>query len=114
MDVGDKHSGMAGDAVVYEVNLEVEAGVAGDYREWLDAHVAAILALPGFTGARILDVLEPPPPAGWIGLCVQYVLRDQAALDAYLREHAEAMRADGQARFGGRFRAGRRVLRVAG
>ncbi len=101
-------------AVVYEVNLEIEIVIAEDYREWLDTHVAAILALPGFTGARILDVQEPAAPEGWISLCVQYVLRDQAALDAYLHEHAAAMRADGQARFGGRFRAGRRVLRVAG
>lgn len=104
---------MDANAVVYEVNLDVEAGIAGDYRDWLNAHVAAILALPGFTGARIMYVLEPAPPAGWVGLCVQYMLRDQAALDAYLHEHAAAMRADGQARFGGRFRAGRRVLRIA-
>ena len=99
--------------VVYEVNLEVETSIADGYREWLEAHVAAILALPGFTGARILDVLEPAPAVGWIGLCVQYALRDQAAFDAYLRNHAAAMRADGEARFGGRFRASRRVLQTA-
>ena len=104
---------MAAGTIVYEVNLEVETGIADGYREWLDAHVAAILALPGFTRARILDVLEPAPAAGWIGLCVQYALHDQASLEAYLRDHAAAMRADGEARFGGRFRASRRVLRVA-
>ena len=32
------------------------------------------------------------------------------AFDAYLRDHAPAMRADGVARFGTRFRAERRVL----
>jgi len=97
-------------SVVYEVTLEIDAAIAADYRAWLQAHVAQILALPGFSGARILQVLEPQPPAGRVALCVHYTLRDRAAFDAYLREHAPRMRADGVARFGDRFRASRRVL----
>ena len=100
-------------SVVYEVNLDVDAAIAGEYRAWLAAHVAEILALPGFTGARTFEVLEPPPDAGRIGLCVQYALRDAAALEAYLRDHAPRLRADGLARFGDRFRAARRVLALA-
>lgn len=98
-------------SVVYEVNLDVDAAVIGDYRAWLLAHIADILALPGFTGAQLFEVAEPPPAEGRVALCVQYSLRDAAALDAYLREHAARMRADGQARFGGRFTASRRILR---
>ena len=100
--------------IVYEVNLEIDAGIAAEYRRWLDAHVAGILALPGFTGARILEVLEPTPPATRIALCVQYALADAAALDSYLREHAPRLRADGVARFGDGFRAQRRILRDTG
>lgn len=97
-------------SIVYEVTLEIDAAIYGDYRAWLDAHVARILALPGFTGARIFEVLEPAPPSGTAALCVQYALRDRAAFDAYLREHATCMRAEGIARFGDRFRASRRIL----
>jgi hypothetical protein len=43
-------------------------------------------------------------------LCVQYTLVDASALDAYLREHAPRLRADGVARFGDGFRAHRRIL----
>ena len=75
--------------IVYEVNLEIDAGIAAEYRRWLDAHVAEILALPGFTGARILELLEPAAPAMRIALCVQYTLADAAALDNYLREHGQ-------------------------
>jgi hypothetical protein len=96
--------------IVYEVNLEIDAAVAADYRAWLDAHVAQILALPGFTGARILEVLEPQPPPGRVALCVQYTLRGRDDFDAYLHDHAPRMRAEGIARFGDRFRASRRVL----
>ncbi|MCJ0826466.1 DUF4286 family protein [Luteimonas sp. 50] len=97
-------------SVVYEVTLEIEAAIAADYRAWLHAHVDRILALPGFTAARIFEVLEPAPPSGTAALCVQYALRDRAALDAYLRDHAARMRAEGIARFGNRFRASRRIL----
>lgn len=97
--------------LVYEVDLEVEAAIAADYRAWLRGHIEEILALPGFLGATVSEVLDPAPPAGFAGLCVQYRLDGEAAYAAYLRDHAPRMRAEGEARFGGRFRARRRVLR---
>ena len=96
--------------IVYEVNLALDRDIADAYRAWLSTHVAEILRLPGFVDARILDVLEPEPDAGQIAISVQYALRDRASLDAYMREHAPRMRGEGEARFGGRFRAHRRVL----
>lgn len=98
--------------VIYEVDLDVDAAIATDYRGWLDAHVQDMLALPGFVSAQVFEVAEPVA-AGRVAYCVHYRLRDAAALDAYLREHAARMRADGEARFGDRFRASRRVLYVA-
>lgn len=98
--------------LVYEVNLEVDRAVAADYRAWLDAHIAQILALPGFVGAEVWDVLDPPPTAGRLGFSVRYLLRDQAAFDGYLRDYAPAMRSEGLERWGEHFRARRRVLRV--
>jgi hypothetical protein len=96
--------------VTYEVNLDLDAAIREDYLAWLDGHVREICALPGFTGARLWEVTDPAPPDGRIGLCVQYALRDAAALEAYLRDHAPRLRADGLSRFGGRFSATRRVL----
>lgn len=58
-------------------------------------------------------VTNPPAPdegADNFVLCCHYPLRDQAALDDYLREHVPRLRADGQARFAGKFSASRRVL----
>lgn len=98
--------------VVYEVNLDLDADVREDYLAWLRTHIVEILALPGFLGATLSEPLEPAPEAGHALLCVQYTLIDEQALQAYLCDHAPRMRADGQARFGGRFRAQRRVLRT--
>lgn len=98
--------------VMYEVNLDVEADVAIEFRAWLDAHVREILDLEGFLGATLLEVRDPAAAEGRVALCMQYVLRDAVALDAYLRDHAPRMRAEGLARFGGRFTAQRRVMDV--
>lgn len=102
------HPGM----VVYEVQLDIDASIASGYLDWLDGHVREILALPGFLGATLYAIDEPPPAEGRLGLCVQYRLRDRAALEDYLRDHAPRLRADGIARFGGRFVAQRRVMSV--
>ena len=96
--------------VVYEVNLQVDAAIEPEYRAWLAEHVREMLALPGFVDAAVYDVREPVEP-GRIGWCVHYRLRDAAALEAYLREHAPRMREAGITRFGNRFSATRRVLR---
>lgn len=100
--------------LIYEVNLDVDRAIEGEYRAWLAGHVREMLALPGFTGAHVHEILDPPPAEGRLALCVHYRLRDRAALDDYLRTHAQRMRADGIARFGDRFRAGRRVLQAGG
>jgi len=96
--------------VVYEVNIDLDAGIEVEYRAWLHGHVAEIVALPGFTGAAVFDVVDPAAE-GRIGICMQYRLHDEAALQAYFAQHAPRLRADGVARFGDGFSATRRVLR---
>jgi hypothetical protein len=101
---------VSGDPVIYEVNIDLDAAIRTDYLAWLATHMREIRALPGFTGAAVFEVIDPPAAAGRAALCVQYRLVDQAALDTYLRDHAPRLRAEGVARFGGRFQASRRVL----
>ena len=99
--------------VVYEVNIDLDAGIEAEYRDWLRHHVAEIMALPGFIDARVFDVIDPPPAPGRIALCTQYLLRDEAALQAYFDLHAARLRGDGIARFDGSFNASRRILRTS-
>jgi len=96
--------------IVYEVNLFVRLGIEREFRQWLDAHVREIVALPGFEGAELFEVREAEHEAGEFALCIQYRLRDEPALAEYFAEHAPRLRADGVARFGEAFRARRRVL----
>ena len=100
-------------AVLYEVTLRVGPGIADAVGDWLQAHVADMVALPGFVDARIARQREPAE-ADAVVFCCAYTLRDAAALDDYLREHAPRMRADGLRRFPVGFAAQRRVLDVLG
>lgn len=103
-------SALGSEAVVYEVNIDLDATLRDEYLAWLRAHVDEICALPGFLGACILEVTDPAAAAGRASLCVQYRLSGPAALGAYLADHAPRLRAEGQERFGGHFTASRRVL----
>lgn len=96
-------------AVIYEVNLEIPESIAGEFEQWLKAHVDEMCALPGFAGARCERVLEPQSK-GQRGLCVRYRLESRQALDSYFEHHAARMREDGLQRFGDALRATRRVL----
>jgi len=98
--------------IAYEVNLYLKRVIAHEFRAWLDAHVVDILGLPGFAGAEVAETLEPAARADEIALCVRYRLVDEAALAAYLCDHAPRLREEGIARFGAAFRAERRVLRI--
>jgi hypothetical protein len=97
------------ETVLYEVSLEAEAGIETAFDTWLRDHIADVMQFEGFLSAEILDDATPPPE-GRVRRIVQYRLRNQAALDAYLRDHAPRMQQQGVERFGNRFTATRRTL----
>lgn len=96
--------------ILYVVELEMDSVLRDEYLAWLDDHVREMLSLPGFTDAEILVRTEPPPPAGRFVVSAHYRLRDRAAFEAYLANHAARMRAAGLARFGEQVQASRQVL----
>ena len=97
--------------IVYEVNLTVDREIADAYAAWLGLHIEAMLALPGFESAEWLEDVDYDDDAAprW---SVRYRLGSHDDLTRYYEEHAERMRADGLDRFGTKFQATRRVLRV--
>jgi hypothetical protein len=93
--------------LIYEVNLYIDNDAAEEMAVWLKAHIRQMLEFDGFEGATwyFLD-----PEGGRQRWTTQYQVRSWQHLQAYFDTHAEAMRQDGEDRFGGRFSAGRRVL----
>ncbi len=94
--------------ITYEVALQPDPEILGDFEAWLEYHVDDVLALPGFTGASIHKAEDPETGAQL--RVVRYELENRAALDRYLEEFAPRMRAAGVAKFGDRFRASRRIV----
>ncbi len=97
------------ETVLYEVDYQAEAAIEGPFDTWLRDHTADVLQFDGFLSAELLDD-DTAAPAGQIRRLVQYRLRNRAALETYLREHAPRMRAQGVEKFGERYSAQRRVL----
>jgi hypothetical protein len=96
------------DVITYEVALEPEPEILGDFEAWLEHHVDDVIALPGFTGATIHKAENPETGAAL--RIVRYELASRQALERYLAEDAPRMRAEGVTRFGDRFRATRRIV----
>jgi len=96
------------ETVLYEVSLDADAAIEGPFDTWLRDHIADVLQFNGFLSAEILG--DDTATDGRIRRIVQYRLRNQAALDAYLRDHAPRMRAQGVEKFGERYTAERRIL----
>jgi quinol monooxygenase YgiN len=94
--------------VIYEVNLIVDQGIAGEFADWLEGHVREMVALPGFVDAELAR--EERVAGQSAAFSVRYRLESRSALERYFAEHAERMRGDGLRRFGQQFSASRRIL----
>ena len=92
--------------VIYEVNLAVESDRVNEYSAWLEEHVREMLELDGFENAALYARSSPEDtpdedadapdrvPEGERHWTVHYHLDSREALDRYLDEDADAMRAD--------------------
>jgi hypothetical protein len=98
----------APEGVIYEVELEADRAIEKSFDTWLRDHVADVLQFEGFQSADILHTDSGDPER--IRRLVQYRLHDRAALERYLRDHAERMREEGVGRFAERARSVERVL----
>ncbi|MGB9430400.1 MAG: DUF4286 family protein [Gammaproteobacteria bacterium] len=105
----------AGDAVIYEVTLDVDRRVSKRFDTWLKQHMRDMLALPGFLEAQLLPP-DKVAAADARSVCrvVQYRLASRSDLDNYLNLHAARMRAESVRHFGKRIRTSRRLLDAGG
>eukprot|EP00299_Pterocystis_sp_00344_P007540 c248_g1_i1.p1 GENE.c248_g1_i1~~c248_g1_i1.p1 ORF type:complete len:349 (+),score=95.06 c248_g1_i1:42-1049(+) len=96
-------------SVVYEVNVDVDEDIADQFQTWLHHHIKEMIAIPGFTGAFCAEVEKTDANEKKRKWTIQYRLVSRQALEDYFTNHAARMRADGLARFPGKFTAIRRI-----
>lgn len=95
--------------IIYEVNHDVDKEIEKEYTVWLESHIQEMM---GFEGFESIDWYKLANEDGQQMVCwsIHYHVRSMSDLQSYLDTHAERMRADGANRFGGRYRANRRIL----
>lgn len=94
--------------VIYEVNLRVDRKIKDAFHKWLTGHISEVLAIDGFESANWFEIDEKDPQ--FISWTVHYALRDMAALNSYLENHAARLRGPAKEKFGDQFQATRRTL----
>lgn len=85
--------------ILYEVGVTFhDPALAPKWLAWLkDGHIADVMR-GGATSARIIE-LDRAAPADDPRYVVQYEFASREALDAYLRDHAPRLRAEGLVKF---------------
>jgi hypothetical protein len=97
--------------IIYEVNLKIDAAIFEDYMHWLEPHMKAILKLPGFIKAVILEEQNiETTDACYVS--IQYYVNNMDGLNSYLSDHAKTMREDGLNKFPNQFSATRRIFNI--
>lgn len=126
--------------ILYEVNVRVLDEIVAEYRDWLETHIEELLRVEGILAAewymvdtdveaekierevrkaiRLDESVAPAlreavmNPIHTTPFTVHYRMQDQETYDRYLKDHAPRLRQDGIDRFGAKFAATRRVLRL--
>ncbi|MCL9780219.1 DUF4286 family protein [Vibrio sp. S4M6] len=96
--------------ILYEVNLDISDSIYDDYMAWLTPHIKEMLKFEGFIKADIFHNTESE--IGVKKVTAAYLVDSEENLNHYLSEMAASMRSDGINRFGDKFSATRRVLRL--
>jgi len=89
----------------YEVNLKIDRSIYDEYMTWLKPHIEEMVNFDGFTRACLLQQTDLNDEQNK-HITVLYSLKNQEALEHYLKNHAHHMRDDGIQRFGDKFSAG--------
>lgn len=95
--------------IIYEVNHDVDRKIEKEYTFWMESHIQEMLGFEGFESIDWFDLAndDDPQVVSW---SIHYHVRSMSDLQSYFDTHAERMRADGANRFGGSYRANRRIL----
>jgi hypothetical protein len=99
--------------MIYEVNLEIEKKIEKSFKDWMGIHIEDMMKTGHFKKARSWHV-DPTVGAdeNLFQIIVHYEPHSEKALEDYMRDLAPKMRADGANRFGGQFKATRRILHL--
>lgn len=100
------------EAVIYNVTIKVEAGIAEAWLNWLlEEHIPEVMQTECFTDYKVVRLLEVDDSEGPT-YAIQYSAQSKADYNRYVTVHAPAMRQKSFGKWGDRFIAFRSVMQV--
>lgn len=99
-------------AIIYNVTVKVDAGIAGAWLKWLkEEHIPEIMKTGCFSSYQIVQLLEVDDSEGPT-YAIQYGAESKADYNRYVTVHAPRMQQQSYAKWGDRFIAFRSVMQV--
>ncbi|RED50596.1 DUF4286 family protein [Seonamhaeicola aphaedonensis] len=97
--------------IIYNVTANIDQSIHEEWLLWIKEHIPQVLGTGKFDKATLTRVLVEEETGG-ITYSIQYRAYSREALDAYYREDAERLRADGFKRFADKMLAFRTELEM--
>ena len=96
--------------IIYNVTINIEASIQKEWLIWIKEHIPKVLATGKFEKATLTKVLVEENEGHTYS--VQYKSYSRAALDAYYKDDAEKLKAEGMQKFADKMLAFRTELEV--
>lgn len=96
---------------IYNVTANIEESVHDEWLKWIKEHIPRVLATGKFEKATLSRVLVEEELGG-VTYSVQYRSYSREALDAYYRDDADKLRAEGMKKFADKMLAFRTELQI--
>ncbi|WP_335972642.1 DUF4286 family protein [Gaetbulibacter jejuensis] len=97
--------------IIYNVTVNIDESIHEEWLNWIKNHIALVLATGHFTEAKLTKVLIEEEMGGTT-YSIQYRAKSREDLDAYYKNHADALRQDGLKRFADKMLAFRTELEI--
>ena len=97
--------------IIYNVTANIDESIHDQWLKWIKEHIPQVLATGKFEKATLTKVLVEEDMGGHT-YSVQYRSCSREALDAYYREDAEKLRAEGLKLFADKMLAFRTELQI--
>lgn len=96
---------------IYNITINIDNSVHDVWLEWVKQHIPSVLATGKFKSAILSKVLVEEDMGGET-YSIQYRSYSRAALDAYYKEDADALRIEGLKKFADKMLAFRTELEI--
>ncbi len=96
--------------IIYNVTINIEESIHKEWLIWIKEHIPKVLATGKFEKATLTKVLVDEDEGHTYS--VQYKSYSRAALDAYYKNDAEKLKAEGMQKFANKMLAFRTELEV--